>query len=483
MAGYAAADLAWAAALLLRPDLRHERPSSRLGFGAGAALCLFAYAHAHLVMLPDSFALTDVGLRHQLLVVRALQKFALVAWAGVLAWRALTPYWRGFYLRLAAGLTAWALGQSVAFAQRSHPGYAAGGAGDLGWILPFFCLAALAIYETGRPDAEEEPPTVAERLRPGGSAGWLLALAGIVAVDALFGASSGYPALDSARATLTRAMVVVMALILAGREVLAARENQRAWQGRFPRDAGPSRWSRLVGSAVHELGSHLSGIIALARLLLSQAEATPRLRADAMRLHERAEAATRVVRNLLAALPASVGSRERLSPNRVVEDAVETRRPALAADGIVVGCALGREVPEIPLDAAALRHVIFALLDRAAVAIRGGGAEGHVDVATAVRGDAVVITVGDSGVAAGAVLARLMDTLLDSPEPRVDSDLQRSLVRESVERQGGSLAVGNRPGGGTEFVVRLPIPAADLPRPAAPATPAAAVRSGTHGGE
>jgi signal transduction histidine kinase len=43
----------------------------------------------------------------------------------------------------------------------------------------------------------------------------------------------------------------------------------------------------------------------------------------------------------------------------------------------------------------------------------------------------------------------------------MDSDLQRSVVRESVERQGGSLAVGHRPGGGTEFVVRLPMPAAD----------------------
>ena len=39
--------------------------------------------------------------------------------------------------------------------------------------------------------------------------------------------------------------------------------------------------------------------------------------------------------------------------------------------------------------------------------------------------------------------------------------MQRSVVRESVERQGGSLAVGHRPGGGTEFVVRLPIPPAD----------------------
>ena len=458
---YAAADLSWAAALLLRPDRRHERPSSRLGLSAGAALVLFAYAQAHLVVLPDPFSLVDSALRNQLVLVRALLKLALPVWAAVLAWRALTPYWKKFYARLSAVLTAWAVGQALAFAQRSRPGYVAGGASDLGWIIPFLALAALALHEAARQESAEEPPRIADRLRPAGSAQWLVAVAALVGADALFGAS-GYPTLDAARTHLTQTMVVVMTLILAAREFVMAREGQRTWRGRFPGDAGPSRWVRLMGSAVHELGSHLSSITALARLLLSQSEASPRLRSDTLRLHERAEAATRVVRNILAALPSTSGGRERHSVNRVVEDAVEARRPALERDGILVNCALGGDVPEMALDAPALRHVLVALLDRAAVAIRAASPTGQVDVATSVRGGAVLVTVGDSGRAApGAVLDRLMDTLLDSPEPHAESDLQRSVVRESVERQGGSLAVGHRPGGGTEFVVRLPIPAAD----------------------
>ncbi|HEV7501142.1 MAG TPA: HAMP domain-containing sensor histidine kinase, partial [Vicinamibacteria bacterium] len=478
---YAAADLCWAAALLLRPDRRRERPSSRLGLGAGAALVLFAYAHAHLVVLPDPFAITDPGLRHQLVFVRALQKLALAVWAGMLSWRALTPYWRGFYGRLSAVLATWAVGQTIAFAQRSRPDYVAGGVSDLGWIVPFLCMAALALHEAARAEPVEEPSHLADRRRPNGSAPWLLAIAGIVAVDSLFATTSGYPALDLARARLTHVMVVVMALLLAAREMLVVREGQRAWPGRFPRDAGPSRWARLAASAVHELGSNLASISALARLLLSQADASPRARSDTLRLHERAEAATRVVRNLLAALPASFGGRERLSVNRVVEEALESRRAALEADGIAMVVGLAPEVPEIPIDAAALRHVISALLDRAAVAIRGAATRppGQVEVATAVRGGAILITVGDTGlVAGGAVLDRLMDALLDSPEPRVDSDLHQSVVRESIERQGGSLAVGHHPGGGTEFVIRLPIPAAFLPAADGTTTPESIARSG-----
>ncbi len=479
---YALADLSWAAALLLRPDRRRDRPSSRLGLSAGAVLCLFAYAHAQLVVLPDPWALTDPALRQQLVIVRALQKLALVVWAAVLAGRALSPYWKGFYGRLAAVLATWAVGQTIAFSQRSRPDYAAGGASDLGWIVPFLCLLAFALHESAPLDSAEEVPPIVDRLRPAGSAAWLFAVAAIVAADALFGASSGYPALDAARAHLTQTMVVAMSLILAGRELLAAREGARSWHGRFPREEGPSRWARRMGSAVHELGSHLSSINALSRLLLSQSDPSTRARADTLRLRDRAEAATRVVKNLLAALPSTVGGRERLSANRVVEEAVEARRPGLEADGIAVRLTLAPEVPAMALDSAALRHVVVALLDRAAVAVRGSAAAGQVEVTTAVRGEAVLITVGDSGLAApGAALDRLMDAFIDSPEPRVDSELERSVVRESIEREGGSLAVGHRPGGGTEVVVRLPIPAALLPLAEADREGASGRRAGTRG--
>lgn len=92
------------------------------------------------------------------------------------------------------------------------------------------------------------------------------------------------------------------------------------------------------------------------------------------------------MRNLLAALPSSAGRRERLSTNRVVEEALEARRAALEVDGIAVGCTLAADVPEIPLDGAALRQALLALLDRAAVAIRGSGTGGRVELTTAVRG-------------------------------------------------------------------------------------------------
>ena len=57
----------------------------------------------------------------------------------------------------------------------------------------------------------------------------------------------------------------------------------------FPRDAGPSRWARLVGSAVHELGSHLTSIMALARLVVAESESSPRARAQTSTNRESAQ--------------------------------------------------------------------------------------------------------------------------------------------------------------------------------------------------
>jgi signal transduction histidine kinase len=102
----------------------------------GAALVLFAYAQAHMVVLPDPFSLADAALRNQLVLVRALLKLALPVWAAVLAWRALTPYWKKFYARLSALLTAWAVGQGLAFAQRSRPGYVRVGLPTLAGSFP-----------------------------------------------------------------------------------------------------------------------------------------------------------------------------------------------------------------------------------------------------------------------------------------------------------------------------------------------------------
>lgn len=448
---YVVADLSLAAALLMRAD-RRRSDRFELRAGVGAALLLFAYAHANLVILPDPFALSDPVLRLQLVFVRALQKVAIAAWAFALGVVAGTRFWRGLYRRLGAVLLIWAAGQTLAFWFRSQPGYRGGSISDLGWIVPFLAMAALGAREALRPSTGEPTVSVVAPPRVPLAAAWLVVLAGIVIFEAAFPSAAGHPALDAARTTLLRVMVIALALLFAAHEWLARRPGTR----RVERDPGPSSWARMVASAVHELGGHLSGITAVNRLILTDPELASRARSDAARVQERAEAAARVVHNLLAAVPASLGGRERIAPNTVIDEALAVRRAALAQDGVVLAWRPGRDVPECILDPAALRHIVLGLLDRAAVCIRSTGRSGNIEVSTRAGEGMIHLRVCDDGRRPSpGRFGRLIGVLLEAP-PDVEADLDRTLVRESVAREGGTLRAECRPGD-TVITVTLPL--------------------------
>jgi signal transduction histidine kinase len=450
---FAIADLMWAGALLMRADRRRsDRP--QLGAAVGAALLLFGYAHANLVVLPDPFAASDRVVLQQLVLVRSLQKVAIAVWALVLGVLAGTRFWRTLYRRLGVLLLFWVAGNTIAFWFRAQPDYRGGMLSDLGWIVPFLAVAAFGAREALRPAAAEPTVAVAASPRVPQAAAWLVALAGIVVFEAAFGSAAGDPALDAARTTLLRVMVIALALLFAAHEWLARRRPSES--RRVDRDSGPTRWARMVASAIHELGGHLSGIAAVNRLILTDPDLASRARSDAARVQERAEAAARVVHNLLAAVPASLGGRERLNANEVVREALETRRPALAQDGVALAFRPGAEVPECVLDSAALRHIVLGLLDRAVVGIRSTGRPGTIEVSTRAGEGRVHLKVCDDGRRPPAGrFGRFMGVLLDAP-PDVDADLERSLVRESVAREGGTLRVECRPGA-TEITVSLPL--------------------------
>jgi signal transduction histidine kinase len=428
---FALGDLAWPAALLLRPD-RPSRVSGRLDFGAGAVLCLFAYAHLNLLVLPDPYALSDPAIRLQMAALRAVQRAGLVVWAAVLAWQAWSPCWRRRYGRLSLVFGVFAIGYTVAFHGRGVAGYQPGALSDLGWILPMLCLAAVAWQEAM---AEEAPPEASSRAASSpvtsGSAVWLLALATIVALDMVLGPLSGHPGLQAARSALTRVMVITVALILAAREIASGPPLWRPW----PRDMTSSRLLKVVAAALHELGGHVSGMAALGRLLLAQSDAPSRSHADAQRILVRGDAAGRIIRNLLDAFPRlSIGERVRL--DRLLEDVLDSRRESLDAGAAAVTLGPCPDVPEVFAHRAALQHALTALLDQAA-----SRHAARVELSTSMSGEHPLVT--------------LVVTTTEGAAPSEAPEQAFDLVREILAREGGELIIRSRSAGVTEYVVRL----------------------------
>ena len=200
--------------MLLRPDRKHEpRSPARALLGAGAIWCLFAYFYTYLVVLPWPFSESDAGLEQHVALARGLGRFALALWAFVLSRRVASGYWRIAFGRLAVVFAGWAVGQTAADDPSSLAAFGGGTLADLGWIVPYLLLAAVALAE-GRRRLRPEAHFAAYRPSPFGAAASLAAVALLPAFRALAG-SSGHPALDAARDDLTTSSVVALGALLA----------------------------------------------------------------------------------------------------------------------------------------------------------------------------------------------------------------------------------------------------------------------------
>jgi signal transduction histidine kinase len=123
------------------------------------------------------------------------------------------------------------------------------------------------------------------------------------------------------------------------------------------------------------------------------------------------------------------------------------------------GVSLRADVPaelSVPADRDRLRQALANLVDNAVKYTPRGG---RVDLAAASEPGAVVIRVSDTGPGISAQdLPRIFDRLYRGDQSRATRGLGLglSLVRASVEAQGGSVSVRSTPGSGSTFEIRLP---------------------------
>lgn len=465
---YALAELAWVVALLVRPDRPRERVrSAPWALGVAAAFCLSTYLYSYLVMLPAPFAVWDAALREQTAVWRGVLRLCLAAWALALAWRAATPYWRSLFGRLGMLIALWGLGQTLAGVFRSRSVYNGGAITDLGWIVPLLLLAGFALTEGLRAPRRESMPAPMGAPRPLWTAAELASLAALPAFDALMGPSA-HPDLDLARRGMTWSAVVVVGALLAAREYFTHREPTARRRPRLSSASSgmePERLLKVVSTAVYEMAGHLSGITALARLVLTQSDASGRVRGDSERIQTRADMAARIARNLIALLQGGTATPELASVNRLVDEVVQLRGADLEHEGIRLARSLDPQLPAVWwVHAPAVRQALLCCLDAAAVALRADGRRGTIEIATSQEGDELVVRLHADGPGLPrSVLAPLSSGRFDS---RQDPDLGLSLGREILLQYGGTLSGRHRPQGGAELVIRLPM----IAMPAAPET-------------
>ncbi len=156
--------------------------------------------------------------------------------------------------------------------------------------------------------------------------------------------------------------------------------------------------------------------------------------------------------------------KDRVSLASIVESAIETSRPVIDGGQHELSVSLPKEPVCLDADPLRLAQVLANLLNNAAKYTDPGG---RIELIAHREGDMVLVSVRDNGIGiAPQVLPGLFE-MFSQATPALERSqgglgIGLALVKGLVEMHGGTVfARSDGPGAGSEFVVRLPVAAAD----------------------
>jgi len=243
---------------------------------------------------------------------------------------------------------------------------------------------------------------------------------------------------------------------------------------------------QLVSGVAHELNNPLTSIAGLSEFLLEQKEISKKDRGHLKVIHEQAERAGRIVRNLLTFARKEPLERTPVDLNDVIERTLQLMEYDLKLKAIDVRRDLRAALPDVLGDRHSLQQVVLNLLTNAAHAV-GENAAGRPRAITVSTwfDDHVHLRVADTGPGINDVVAQNVFTpFFTTKEPGQGTGLGLSITYTIVENHGGRIIMerpssGGGAGAGASFRVDLPpvppgaaIPTRSVPAPAPTPPPA-----------
>jgi two-component system sensor histidine kinase KdpD len=222
----------------------------------------------------------------------------------------------------------------------------------------------------------------------------------------------------------------------------------------------------LLDSISHELRTPIAAITSAASGLSDLAEGgNPGLRrALTAEIHEAGQRLNRLVGNLLDMTRLESGHlKPRLDWCDVSDlTSVALRRVEKELAKHVVTAGIPRGLPLVQMDFVLMEQVLVNLLLNAALHTPAGT---RVHLSARVEGNEVLLSVADSGPGIPAeAMPHIFDKFYRAPNALAGgSGLGLSIVKGFVEGHGGRVEARNRPAGGAEFIVRLPLGEAPPP--------------------
>src|SRR5258705_175485 len=215
---------------------------------------------------------------------------------------------------------------------------------------------------------------------------------------------------------------------------------------------------QLVAGVAHELNNPLTSIAGLSEFLLEQKEISKKDRGHLKVIHEQAERAGRIVRNLLTFARKGPAERAPVDLNDVIQRTLQLMEYDLKLKDIDVRRDLRAALPHVLGDGHSLLQVVLNLLTNAAQAVAENGA-GHPRAITVSTwfDDHVHLRVADTGPGINDIVAQNVFTpFFTTKEPGKGTGLGLSITYTIVENHGGRITVERPATGGAAFRVDLP---------------------------
>jgi PAS domain S-box-containing protein len=219
--------------------------------------------------------------------------------------------------------------------------------------------------------------------------------------------------------------------------------------------------SDFLATAAHELRSPLASVYGFSELLLQQEFKTEKRRELLEIIHNQSHHMTLLINELLdlARMEAKAGrdfTMTQQPPGRLVEEVVREFMLPPNRDPVIVHIAA--DLPDICVDHDKAQQALINILSNAFKYSPKGGPV-ILSVTLDPDGEAIAIRVRDQGIGIPrAALSRVFERFFRVEESSVSgTGLGMTLVKEIIERQGGSVRVDSELGKWTEVTVLLPV--------------------------
>ena len=218
--------------------------------------------------------------------------------------------------------------------------------------------------------------------------------------------------------------------------------------------------ARLAGGLAHEIKNPLSTIRLNMELLAEdfaegESQRERRALAKVQVVQRECRRLQELLDNFLSFAKVRKLNQEPSSLNLQVKQVIDFFRPKAAEADIEIIDYLAADLPTVLLDREAFHGALLNLVLNAEQAMSEGG---QLVVRTGAVGDGVKLDLIDTGCGMSAeTQAHIFDAFFSTKGS--GSGLGLPTARKIIEAHGGSIALQSEPGHGTQFTVKLPLPA------------------------